>query len=578
MKRSHLALDALGRGYLLAVLIGACTPSGADYGSSVSADTSASPDGSVDAGGALNADGSASADGSVNVDGLGCAELTLPKVTPYGYTNYNPTPPQAQSGITSGQAYERAPVAYSSGASASYATTSGLTVHGWYFTAQAGERFDFISQPLFGGGGGTQPLAAYGPINSCNAPATGAPASATELWTAPAAGTYFLAPVFGLNVDINGNVAVDFGNPEDDSENDSEYTFRQVLPDGTLAGHTLVQGPKWPLYGVIDARVAKLNGKDALIAYGQGEYSGANVNTLVVARLGQLDAAVQMSGCGSEPGRSDRLVVGDFNGDQQDDVLIGTMLFTGNADGTFGCEPSGFDGVLAAWPLLGAADMDGDGQLDLLTEYVQDATEPGVDVSTLSIQPFFRRGAAFVTGAVRQAPIPIDVGILPGNARVDLVDYGAGAKIVLGAFGQSATSSSAQGVYVFDLPVYGPADAQLGTMTAPALAPLTVAASSLPSIDALGDYGPRSVDVDGDGLPDLIDAGRLGFEDEGASLTYGKSGGGAFESLPWVFTSSTAGGVDYPPLMIADVDGDGCLDVVVASVELSVLRGIHCQQ
>jgi hypothetical protein len=55
--------------------------------------------------------------------------------------------------------------------------------------------------------------------------------------------------------------------------------------------------------------------------------------------------------------------------------------------------------------------------------------------------------------------------------------------------------------------------------------------------------------------------------------SYGHSGG-TFEALPWTFSSSS--GVGNPPLMIADIDGDGCLDVVVASIELSILRGIHC--
>ena len=217
------------------------------------------------------------------------------------------------------------------------------------------------------------------------------------------------------------------------------------------------------------------------------------------------------------------LRTGDFNEDQTPDILMATIsfggifVFLGNGDGTFEAAKGPFLSGEDLWPEVN--DFNNDSVLDVAaTQTFQ---------RTLSIligkgDGTFQRATNYAAGDIPQSPASSDFN---GDGKIDLA--------------VSNTFESTVGVYL------GNGD---GTFQNP-----LILTTSNPLYSAAADFNR-------DGHPDLVLGG------DGLKVFLGV-GDGTFQP-PQTINSG------YGPLSLADVDGDGLLDVMVSDdfATLTVLR------
>ncbi len=222
------------------------------------------------------------------------------------------------------------------------------------------------------------------------------------------------------------------------------------------------------------------------------------------------------------------VAVADFNGDGKPDVLeqgTGTLLvLLGNGDGTFQA-PVSTNSSASLLPIA-AGDLNGDGHADVV----------GVFDSNLLV--YLGKGdgtfAAAVSYSLGAAPETITLGDFNGDGKTDVV--------------ASASGSSGPGQ---EIALLGNGD---GTFQ--------------PAVTSIGLYLPASTvagDFNGDGKLDLVIAANAGTTVSYAVFLLLGNGNGTFQAPTIAFYYD---GNAQVGLAVADVNGDGNLDLIFANLPL----------
>jgi hypothetical protein len=270
------------------------------------------------------------------------------------------------------------------------------------------------------------------------------------------------------------------------------------------------------------------------------------------------------------------VVLGDVNGDGKPDfVSAGSSIAAnlGDGHGAFGA-PLGPTAVATGPLAIAAADLTGDGKLDLAVAFADNGGE--VHVLAGNGDGSFTMTASYPAGG---PPRAVTLGDLDGDGRPDLAladDSGnvdvrlAGAGGVLGALARYGVGMIPDAIAIGDLDGDGKPDLVVANDNTGDMSVLlnTGAGAFAAQVKyAVGPYtaGSTIADLNGDGVPDLA------FSDsEGAGVLLGLGGGTFAAAIQY------QGGASPVTLAIADLDGDGKLDIVLADVgssDVAVLRG-----
>jgi serine protease len=228
-------------------------------------------------------------------------------------------------------------------------------------------------------------------------------------------------------------------------------------------------------------------GPAALIA--AGDVNGDGRTDIVQSAYGHLFTYVQRTDGGFDGNEADLsadgsfwgLAVADLTGDGRPDVLVGRpvrdgtgariLRFTADANGILGPATAIAD-TLAREPSIRAADLNGDGRLDLVVG-------PGTAAILLQRPDGTLLGQRFETGVMGGNEASLAIGDLNGDGRPDLAGGGADGPVVLP---QRTPSSLADRPWIEDAT---PAD-RAGDVALDAAATLTfVREMDAPSISAL---------------------------------------------------------------------------------------------
>jgi FG-GAP-like repeat/FG-GAP repeat len=363
-----------------------------------------------------------------------------------------------------------------------------------------------------------------------------------------------------IAADLNGDGIIDLAVANDSADNTVSILLGK--PNGGFAPHVdYATGP-----GAIGLVAADLNGDGKLDL----AVIGNNPNVVSIL-IGNGDGTFQPHVDYALPGRPVGIVAGDFNGDHRVDLAIAdaddssVLLLLGNGDGTFQAPMS--TPVGNAPSALGGADFNGDGKQDLVTLNYGDSS---VTVLLSNGNGTFRR----VDSTAGMQPMAFAIGDFNGDSKLDIVinGTGLGGAILLGngdgsfetpiALPQLSSGDIVAGDFNHD----GKQDVALCTNSSPS-SPITVLLGNgdgsfqapIYSTVASPAGGAIAVDANGDGKLDLAMS-----DPDSAALTVLLGNGDGTFGLPVTLALPSQHGIEAGPTVVADFNGDGKADIVVA--------------
>ena len=334
--------------------------------------------------------------------------------------------------------------------------------------------------------------------------------------------------------------------------------------------------------GVTDVVVADFNGD------GKPDLAVAAGSLLVM--LGNGDGTFK---AGINTGaRANLMAVGDFNGDGKPDLVTSenVTVLLGKGDGTFQAAISAATSSAIPFGGLAVGDFNGDGKLDVVAPSASGSVLVllGDGTGKLGAPTSFNTGETF--------PGKLSVGDLNGDHKLDVVSLNAlnnDISVLLGNGNgtfQAPTNialggnpDSAFGVVIADLNGDGYPDLAVANVRS-----FTAAGSTISVFPGNGDgtfgapvqYDPVGQpiylmvagDFNGDGLPDLVFASEADTSPSQVGVIFGAA------NFTLQSPASYAVGLTPGPPVLADLNGDGVLDLVVApstgsSGNVSVLLG-----
>ncbi len=291
------------------------------------------------------------------------------------------------------------------------------------------------------------------------------------------------------------------------------------------------------------------------------------------------------------------IAVADVNGDHKPDLIISgnnvgdgsptyLSLLLGNGDGTF--QPAQSIAVGSSESDVAVADLNGDGKMDLVVVTNPFPTGNGaIDVLLGNGDGTFQSPLSYSVGKDAASVAVADVN---GDGNLDLVVANSGDQTIGLLMGNGDGTFQSERTYTVDYEpesvavadVNGDGKPDLIVTTSGFLPPSPVGNVSVllgngdgtfqaPQTYAAG-IGPLSVvvaDLNGDGKPDLV-VTDYGLDDDygdTVSVLVG-NGDGTFQAAQSFITTDQPGSV-----AVADFNGDGKADLVVAGNELSLLLG-----
>ena len=344
---------------------------------------------------------------------------------------------------------------------------------------------------------------------------------------------------------------------------------------------------------VSSVAVGDLNGdgKPDIVTDGCFDSICGNVAVLLGNGDGTFQAAMTYGSGGASS-----VAIGDLNGDGKPDLAVinnggGAEVLLGNGDGTF-AETFSVGGFVAFSVVV--ADVNGDGKLDLVTANPCITSTNGCPSGAVGVllgngDGTFQNATIYSSGGVyAHSVVVVDVN---GDGKADVV---LGNTFTPNGPGSNAAVLFGNGDGTFQSPVSyesGPGNAPSvvpGDVNGDGIIDLLVVADAVDSNDdgavnvllgigggkfasaatyvpaGLGSNALVVADLNGDGNPDLVYGNRL-FSDACCYSGVGVSLGNADGTFPpGVGYSSLGYNPDYTAVEVADVNGDGKPDILVA--------------
>jgi len=295
--------------------------------------------------------------------------------------------------------------------------------------------------------------------------------------------------------------------------------------------------------------ISDFNG-DGKLDIAVSSYNSTPISVFLNKGDGTFNGPIVTSVAPSDVGTG-AMVVGDFNEDGIRDLVVGPILLLGNGDGTFRQGPALPNSLGTYTSQIKAADLNGDGHLDLVQVGVVGLMGNGfVAVSLGNGDGTFRPTNVFPIGSIPGSYSAVTVTDFNGDKKLDILacDYGVTFNIAI--FSQPSTL----------LFYAGNGD---GTFQAPLLTTTSNYAAVL-----------VNADFNGDGIQDLLIAfipASIGTpsSDGKDGIVLGNGNGTFQEALGTLISLPSAEAGDA--VQAADLDLDGKADVLTANRTTGVL-------
>ena len=337
---------------------------------------------------------------------------------------------------------------------------------------------------------------------------------------------------------------------------------------------------------VVSSHLSSSPSRRTVSAYGtkpaSGSYTELFFPTVSYDSGGQAASAFLLADVNRD-GKTDVIVLNNFASPPNGDAQI--AVFLGNGDGTF--QPASvFDAGLSGYSLA-SGDVNGDGKLDLIVGNSGDSNS--VSLLLGNGDGTFRPAVVYSTNTTYEnGVVAVAIGDLNGDGRGDVVAETIGGLSVLlgnadGTLQPAMTfmvnnQSNLNVLALADLNHDGTLDAITlstnfgfppgGVGVWLGLGDGTFAGDNI--IGSAGDPFPPPlfvVDVNGDGIPDLVFGAGDQYGGGSVSVAIGK-GDGSFNAEQTY--SLPSGYADAFSMVVADLNGDGWPDIAVAHGSLTV--------